>query len=139
MSARRAVIYKLLAAPSVTAYVGSKIWAGRAEQRAARPYILIHMVGVMHRQLLDCDAGYPQNRIRVEAVADTALEAENISKAVFDALKNVTRETIQNPDSPTSFSINASIMACNFEFDDYSDYREAFVDMQDFYVDWRYS
>jgi hypothetical protein len=139
MSGRQVVILKLLATPAVTALVGDRIWPGVARQGTAAPFLILHTPGQQNRQLLEGDAGYPRSRVRIECVAASAAAAEALGKAVFEALKNVTNETIADDKSPTEFSAIATITPTDFETDGYSDARTAFTHILDFYVDWRLS
>lgn len=139
MSGRQIVILKLLASPAVTTVVGDRIWPGVAQQGASAPFLVLHTPGKQNRQLLDGDAGYPRSRVRIECVAASAAAAEALGRRVFDALKNVTNETIVDDNSPPEFSAVATITPTDFETDGYSDARTAFTHIMDVYVDWRLS
>ena len=137
MSAKTIFIRKLLSVPAVTAIAGNRIYAGKAVQGAPFDYIIVSLAGNENRQLLEGDAGFARARVRVECVGASPLRAENLKVAVFDALKNVTHEVVDDGESPPVFSADATIVPADFETDAYSDVREADVEIVDFYCDWR--
>jgi hypothetical protein len=137
MSAKQIVIIKLLAAADVIAIVGNRIWGTNAPQAAALPYVIVTKPGSQNRQLLESDAGFPRTRIRLECVAASGAEAAKLQRAAFNALKNVTRETVTDGQTPAAFSAIATITPSDFEVDGFSDARNAAVEITDFYVDWK--
>jgi sorbitol-specific phosphotransferase system component IIA len=130
---------KLLSVAAVTSLLGGNaIFLSEAPERQAKPYIVIHKPAQGNPQLLQGDAGMPRSRVSFEIIANNALERERIGEALFNALKDVTRETVLifNSGSPSEF-YEASFIPTDFDHDDASNDRSAFRRIIDFYVDWQ--
>ena len=137
MSGKRVVIHKLLSLATVTAIVGTKIGANKAEQAWPPPFIVVTGPGEENRQLLTADAEYPRSRIRIECLASSPMAASTLRNAAFNGLKNVTNELITDGFSPADFAAMATIIPADFSADGYSDMRDADSEIFDVYVDWR--
>lgn len=138
MSARGIVIRKLLTAAAVTQVAGERIFPSQAPQDATKPYILVHKPAQQNEQMLGGDAGYPQARVSLEIVGRTGAEVDSLGKLIFDSLKNVTNETVDDGQSPaTVYGRDVTIIPTDFDVDDYSDARKSFRRIIDFYVRFR--
>lgn len=135
MSAKQIVIAKLLGSAAVTNIVGNKIAPNKADQKWPAPYIVVSQPAEDNRQLLTEDAGFPRARVRIMCWATSPLAAATLRNAAFNALKNVTRETITAP----GLSAIATIIPADFSADGYSDEREADAEIFDVYCDWRFT
>lgn len=136
--ARDIVIVKLVSTQDVIDILGgAKIYPSVAPQGVNPPYIVVHKPAQLNRQLVAGPSGYPRARVSLESVAMSAADADTIGELLLSVLGNVTNETIESSGSPPEVSGVATIMAADFDMDDYSDDRSTYRRIIDFYLDWR--
>lgn len=78
----------LLAAPGVTALVGTRIVADRVEQGAARPFIIYTRSGTERTRTLDGGLASVRATFDVQCWADSRLTAEAVAAAVTAAMES---------------------------------------------------
>lgn len=90
MSIRTDLRAYLLANLNVAAVVGARVYVAYAQQNAARPYLVIHMISGGHLHDLDGGGGYAFPRLQVNCVADDSLSVENLSDTLREEMAGFT-------------------------------------------------
>lgn len=83
-------VYAALNVPSVNAFVAGRIYATRAPQNAAKPYIVWRVVGDSPLNNLSCDPEMDDARVRVWSYSEEAQGtsvARNLALTIRDALE----------------------------------------------------
>ena len=87
MSAESDLRALLVAAPAITALVGTRIAADRIEQGAARPFIVFTRTATERTKGLDGTVHGVQAKFSLQCWADTRAAAEAVAEAVQTAIE----------------------------------------------------
>lgn len=137
MSGLALIVAKLFSVTAITDLVDEKIFPGTAPQNTPPRYIIVYRAGQTNPQLLGGNADMPKSRISVEVYGVSAADADALGEIVFDALKNVTNETVFDAGSPAAPIGTITVMPADSDVDDYDDQKLSYRRTIDFYVDWR--
>lgn len=94
MSAEIQLRALLVASAPVTALVGTRVSADRAEQGAAMPFLVFARTGTQPVQFLDGSVPLSQASIDVQCWAETRAGADALADAVTTAIRGVVRQTV---------------------------------------------
>ncbi len=87
MTIRADLRFYLLANVAIAAVVGTRVYVTHAAQKAARPYLVIHMIDGGHIHDLDGGGGYAFPRLQINCVADDSLDVETLSDVLREQMQ----------------------------------------------------
>jgi hypothetical protein len=137
MSALTTVIAILVEDDAIAAVVSNRIYPVVATQGAPRPHLVVSLVSEEDEQMLSGAGGYPESRVSVECIADTATAADALGEAVKGALGDVTHRTVGEIDASPSLAVTATVYKAGADITDAADDRSVFRRVLDFMVRWR--
>jgi hypothetical protein len=137
MSALTTAIALLVEDEAVAGLVADRIYPVVAMQGAPRPHLVVTLLSEEDAQMLDGAGGYPESRVSVECIADTATAADALGEAVKGALEDVTNQVVGEIDSSPSLAVVATVYKAGADITDAADDRSVFRRVLDFMVRWR--
>lgn len=123
--------YLLARNATIQGVVGSRIYPVQAPQSVDGAYIVTNEVSSKDNALLEVPGKYYKDRVTVEAICPTPLEAINAGKAMMDCLDGVLSDSFTDFKDVTIRYADVSISGSN-------DAQTAFRVLKQFRVWWRY-
>ena len=89
MSASKALRARLIDDATMTGYVGTRIYPGRAPQKPTMPYIVYHRISTIRSATLDAgNTKVPEVRMQCDVIATTQSEVETIMNQMRIVMDN---------------------------------------------------
>nr|WP_276557545.1 DUF3168 domain-containing protein [Prosthecomicrobium hirschii] len=122
-------IQSLLADPTMTGLVASRVYPLVAPQKADYPNVIVHMIFENEDMLLAGASEFAEARVSIECRAKDATTANTLAERVKDAFRGIQERTVSG--------CIASIRKEGTDVSDFTDDASVFRRILDFYVWWR--